>query len=113
MSDPAGRPAQQVGRVTRVLDTAALLLLVSGAALYVYAQYRTGRIAAGDMPHGSLAGAGGGWNVEAVDRLARLSRIAVGVASGGLLLGLAAFIRHTILRHPAPIHEQADDSRSS
>ena len=48
MTRDASRPRTSgVGRAGRLGDTAALVLVVSGAAVYAYAQYRMGQLAAG------------------------------------------------------------------
>ena len=113
MTRDASRPRTSgVGRAGRLGDTAALVLVVSGAAVYAYAQYRMGQLAAGRMVHDQMSGPEGGWNLTMWGRMVSLSRAALVLIGAGVATGLASFVVHVIQkRHPAPAHEQENDSR--
>ena len=113
MTRDASRPRTSgVGRAGRLGDTAALVLVVSGAAVYAYAQYRMGQLAAGRMIHDQMSSPGIGWNLTTWGRMVSLSRAALVLIGAGVATGLASFVVHVIQkRHPAPAHEQENHSR--
>lgn len=92
------------------MDAAALLLVLGGAAAYLYAQHRMGELAAGRMRYQRISGPDGGWNVAVWSRLMTTSRVGLGLAGAGIALGVASFARHFLERRPAPVHEQEDHS---
>jgi hypothetical protein len=92
------------------MDAAALLLVLGGAAAYLYAQHRMGALAAGRMQYQRISGPGGGWNVAIWGRMITTSRVGLGLAGAGVALGVVSFARHFLERRPAPVHEQEDHS---
>lgn len=109
MSESSGRPAPaQVGRLARLIDLAALVCLVAGVGMYVYAQQGMKALAAGRMRYAQLSGQEGGWNLTHWSNLLLTSRVGLGLASAGVVIGIAAFVHHLRARKPIATDEQAD-----
>jgi hypothetical protein len=97
-------------RGSRLADAAALLLIASGAAVYLYAQHQMGELAAGRMRHTQLTGPDGGWNLTVWGNLIRTSRIGIGLTGAGVAIGVASFASTLIRRSSARAHAQEDHS---
>lgn len=114
MTGPTGGPATpRVSRRTRLADAAALLLLGSGAAVYLYAHFRMGELAAGRMTYEHMPKPGSNWNIAVWNRLVTTSRVGLGLAGAGVLAGIAAFAFHFLERRSTPDNAQADHPRPS
>lgn len=111
MSLTSGWPAlARASRRTRAIDAAALLLLVGGAAVYMYAEYRMGQLADGKIRIVRSPRAGGFDTVLVWEQLLTTSRVGLGLAIAGLVAGVGAFANHYRERRSALAHEQANDS---
>ena len=103
-----GPAATRVRRHTRMLDAAALLLIVSGAAVYLYAHYRMGELAAGRMPYTRMTKSGPrtfdvreavvAAEVEPIGTSLHVSRTAASSHGGG---GVCAILR-LVVQHTTP-----------
>ena len=82
--------SRRVGRAGRLRDLAAVLLIVGGAALYLYAGAGLRGIAAGryQAPPGAFR------NLAEANRLSTLSRVGVGLVLLGVGVGVWSFLRH-------------------
>jgi hypothetical protein len=106
---PTGGPAAtRVSRRTRLVDAAALLLIVGGAAVYLYAHYRMGELAAGRMTFDRMPKPGTNWNLAVWNDLVTTSRVGLGLAGAGIAVGLVSFVRHLLERRSASTDAQAD-----
>lgn len=103
-----GPAATRVRRHTRMLDAAALLLIVSGAAVYLYAHYRMGELAAGRMPYSRMAKSGASWNITVWGNLVTTSRVGLGLAGAGVAVGIVSFARHLLEQRSASRNAEAD-----
>jgi hypothetical protein len=84
---PAGSRRPAPGKVDRLRDLAALVLVVGGAALYLYAHLGMRRLAArtGYAPRGV-------WLMPQFDHYWRASRVAVWAVVAGVAVGVWSFL---------------------
>ena len=82
----------------RVWDIAALVLVVAGAALYLWTHFAIGAIADDSVV---LSGAPGS-SVAHVDRLRDAGRVAGGLMVAGILVGVWSYFRHGRTRGTSP-----------
>ena len=81
--------APRTGR-ERVWDITALVLVVAGAALFLWTHFTLGAIGSDTVV---LSGAPGS-SVAHIDRLQAIGRIALGIIGAGILAGLWSYFRH-------------------
>lgn len=74
----------------RVWDIAALVLVVAGAALYLWTHFALGAIGSDTVV---LTGEPGS-SVAHVDRLQNTGRVALGIILAGIVVGLWSYFRH-------------------
>ena len=77
-------------------DITALVLVVAGAALYLWTHFTLGAIGSDTVV---LSGAPGS-SVANVDRLQTVGRIALGLIGAGIVVGGWSYFRHGRLRAP-------------
>jgi hypothetical protein len=108
VSEDVAPPRPGRDGIQRLLNGLALLLLLGGVAIYLYALWRMEGIARGE----TIQAAGGGLGASNVARwheLGQLSNVGLGMAATGVVAALAAALRH-FLRNRRRIDEQADRS---
>ena len=74
----------------RVWDITALVLVVAGAALFLWTHFTLGAIGSDTVV---LSGAPG-TSVAHIDRLQTVGRIALGIIGAGIVAGLWSYFRH-------------------